>query len=370
MKVGLAIYNILSNDSDITDIVSTRIFPNVAPQTTTFPFIIYDVDGDTPTDTKDGASSLDINSLMVSCYCETYTQACDLAQLIRTALDRISESTYNTITIQSSEYRGYSDIFDDDAGDNGIYRKAIDFDIRVINAKWRNSYSLEFDGVDDYVTMADTTSFSFGDGSSDDAFSFSLWLDAVDITSTGLIAKDASSNSEYHILVSSGDYLRFRLYDNSTSAWIQTQIDSTVTSWQGSWKHLVCTYSGNSSSSGLKIYVDGSVATQTATNSGTYTAMENTSAALNMGRSERSAFYFDGKIDEVSLWNKELSSAEVTSLYNSGSPTYISSNTGLIGWWRNGDGATYPTIPDDSTNSNNGTMTNMASGDIQGNVPS
>ena len=46
MKVGLAIYSILSSDSDISDLVSTRIFPNVAPQTTAFPFIIYDVDGD------------------------------------------------------------------------------------------------------------------------------------------------------------------------------------------------------------------------------------------------------------------------------------------------------------------------------------
>lgn len=133
MKVGLAIYSILSGESDITDLVSTRIFPNVAPQTTVFPFIIYDVDGDSPTDTKQGVSELDINSVMVSCYSETYTQACDLALHIRTALDRLPEATYGTIKIQSSEYRGYNDIFDDKAGDNGIYRKAIDFDIRVMN---------------------------------------------------------------------------------------------------------------------------------------------------------------------------------------------------------------------------------------------
>lgn len=133
MKVGLAIYSILSSDSDISDLVSTRIFPNVAPQTTAFPFIIYDVDGDTPTDTKDGVSELDVNSVMVSCYSETYTEACDLALSIRTALDRLPDSTYGTIKIQSSEYRGYNDIFDDDSGNNGIYRKAIDFDIRIIN---------------------------------------------------------------------------------------------------------------------------------------------------------------------------------------------------------------------------------------------
>ena len=133
MKVGLAIYSILRNESEITDLVSTRIFPNVAPQTTAFPFIIYDVTSDSPTDTKQGVSELDVNSIMVSCYSETYTEASEIAEKIRTALDRLPESTYGTIKIQSSEYRGYNDIFDDDSGNNGIYRKAIDFDIRIIN---------------------------------------------------------------------------------------------------------------------------------------------------------------------------------------------------------------------------------------------
>ena len=43
MEIGKAIFNILSNDSDVLALVESRIFPNVAPQTTEFPFIIYDV---------------------------------------------------------------------------------------------------------------------------------------------------------------------------------------------------------------------------------------------------------------------------------------------------------------------------------------
>jgi len=34
-----------------------------------------------------------------------------------------------------------------------------------------------------------------------------------------------------------------------------------------------------------------------------------------------------------------------------------------------GDGATYPTIPDDSSNSNNGTLTNGSSADFVADVP-
>ena len=85
-----------------------------------------------------------------------------------------------------------------------------------------------------------------------------------------------------------------------------------------------------------------------------------------------SATYSDGNIDEISLWGKELSSGEVSAIYNSGTPTDLSGESNLIGYWRNGDTAgtsVYPTIEDYSSNSNNGTMTNMASGDIVTDVP-
>ena len=48
----------------------------------------------------------------------------------------------------------------------------------------------------------------------------------------------------------------------------------------------------------------------------------------------------------------------------------------MIGYWKMGDGgitgnpiATFPTILDDSSNSNDGTMTNMTSTDFQADVP-
>jgi hypothetical protein len=133
MQIGKSIYYILVNDTDVSALVGTRIFPNVAPQTTTFPFIIYDVTGVSPNDTKEGPSTLDTNDVMISCYSETYDEASDLAQKIRVAMDRINEGVYNDETIQSSQFQSYNDIFDDTSGDAGIYRKALDFEIRQIN---------------------------------------------------------------------------------------------------------------------------------------------------------------------------------------------------------------------------------------------
>ena len=89
--------------------------------------------------------------------------------------------------------------------------------------------------------------------------------------------------------------------------------------------------------------------------------------------------FFEGNIDEGSVWNKALTSAELVAVYNSGVPIDLLSNAGdyvsssnLQGWWRMGDPdgtSAYPTITDASTNTNNGTMTNMTSGDIETEAP-
>ena len=75
-----------------------------------------------------------------------------------------------------------------------------------------------------------------------------------------------------------------------------------------------------------------------------------------------------------SIWDEVISESQISAIYNSGEASDLEqgpiNSTYLLGWWRNGDGATYPTIPDDSANySNAGTMTNMIAGDIKTEAP-
>ena len=76
-----------------------------------------------------------------------------------------------------------------------------------------------------------------------------------------------------------------------------------------------------------------------------------------------------GKIDEVAVWNVALDAADVTSLYNSGNGLKASANSGnydnsgdLVGYWEFNEG-TGSTLTDSTSNSNNGTLTNMDSSD-------
>jgi len=238
--------------------------------------------------------------------------------------------------------------------------------LKKLGTAFSNLYSLNFDGVDDYLNLGDSSDFSFGDGSTDSPFSVSMWVKLNDGTRQPFFVK-AATNKEYHLMTGASDVLRFRLYDNINGGYLNTQMNSTIST--GSWVYYTFTYDGSGSQTGLNIYLDGSLASQTQVYSGSYTAMSNTTEELRVGSSEMNSFYLDGDIDEVALFDIELSSSQITDIYNSGTPTDLSDHTGLTGYWRMGDGATFPTIPDKSSNSNDGTMTNMASGDITTDVP-
>ena len=134
MKIVLAIYDILYNSGsgDVFDLVGARIYPNVAKQATTFPFIVYQTTGVEPNDTKDGVSTVDGNSFMVLCYSETYTQVADLAQKSRIALDR-KTGTYNTIEVQTIQFTGYDEDFEIEGDGQGVYVQSLSFNLRQIN---------------------------------------------------------------------------------------------------------------------------------------------------------------------------------------------------------------------------------------------
>jgi hypothetical protein len=202
--------------------------------------------------------------------------------------------------------------------------------------------ALDFDGSDDKVTIGDHADFSFGDGADDSAFSVSAWINMDDATDFPILAKDTSATvTEWYFVVSASDKLTFVLFDDNTSNYISRSYDTAITANEGSWIHVVATYSGNSLSSGMNIYLDDSDVDDASGDGGAYTAMHDETAVLTLGTRIRASTFANGKIDNVMLFNKELSAAEVTALYNSGDgveelntvyPSSITDNALTDGW--------------------------------------
>ena len=103
MNAGIAAYVILSQNTDVTDIVGVNIFPEVAEQETATPFIVYQLQSVAPEDTHDGPSKLDEVRFEFLCYADSYALAADLGDKVRGALDRVS-GTYNGVNVESIQF--------------------------------------------------------------------------------------------------------------------------------------------------------------------------------------------------------------------------------------------------------------------------
>ena len=359
MDIGRAIYKILKDNTAVFSMVENKISPNVMNQTTEFPFIVYDVMSTDPTSQKDSVATLDVVTIMISAYSDNYKDSSKLANYIITALDRVS-GNYNGVEIQAIDFEGYDDVFDDDSGSDGIYRKSLDFSVRIIN-DINNIYSLDFDGVDDYVNLGVT-----GMSAAKNTGSISAWIKLNTVSASGNIFRmQVDANNSIFVFYHAGDNELRAVYKAGGTTNLAVTTDAIE--GDGLWHHVASTWNHTGN---VVLYLDG-VAKQTTAISGTFTG---SIGSANIGANTTGGGFWNGKIDEVGLYNAELTSDNVKDIYNEGFPKG-QGGTSLIGWWKMGDGddngtviATYPTIVD-VTGNNNGTMTNMASGDILPDVP-
>lgn len=226
-----------------------------------------------------------------------------------------------------------------------------------------NTLSTRFDGVDDYVTMGDVASLNF---ERDDTFSFSFWLNRTTNSDTTCILGRAEASSPFngYVVLIQDNKIFFRLRSTNNAFFF---IKGTVDIPNETWTHYVVTYDGSQTVSGMTLYKNGSEETVTTSTSGTVTRFANVSLPFNLAtRDNDPNIAYNGAMDEVSAYNVELSASTVTTIYNSGAPNDIS---GLlpVSWWRCGDGDTAPTLTDNGSASNNGTMTNFST--FSTNVP-
>jgi hypothetical protein len=236
-------------------------------------------------------------------------------------------------------------------------------------AAFKNLYSLDFDGVDDYVTTeASVSELQILGDVTLSAWAYIRGFENADVIAG--VSGDGETEAEnflYVLAVTSGeegetfDIIIGHEYSAGANQFgtISTNLNLNT------WHHLACVR--NTTAKTWTLYVNGVAYTAY-----TYTnqATGGTLSPMQFGRN--ATRYINGIIDEVSVFLTAKSASDITAIYNSGEPTDLSGEIDLVGYWRNGDptgtGA-YPTIIDQSSNSNNGTMRNMASGDIITTVP-
>jgi hypothetical protein len=122
MSVDSIIFGILSGNSAVTGVVGTKIYPSQAPQTTQFPFVVFETISTMPNNTKSGVSEMDRYRIQVTTLAKENNQANDIADKIRTALDY-----YKSVNVQLISFQSQNSAFDNISGQDGIFLKYQDY---------------------------------------------------------------------------------------------------------------------------------------------------------------------------------------------------------------------------------------------------
>ncbi len=221
-------------------------------------------------------------------------------------------------------------LFDEDSGDTAKDSSGqANHGTLMEDPKWVDGQfgkALEFDGDNDYVNMGDVLD---QDGSS--AFSISAWIKAANGVNEQIIVSKMSSGGShtgYSLRASdTSPFLNFSLIsDVSPDNRIQIRGSTEVN--DGTWHHVVATYDGTKSASGVHLYVDGQEETKAVRND-TLTGSTSNSIDFNIGERESGAGaialdqFFTGLIDEVAIFNVVLDDADIEDIMTKGLATAV-----------------------------------------------
>ena len=176
--------------------------------------------------------------------------------------------------------------------------------------------SLSFDGADDYISIPNPKDIPLQNSS----YTIEAWFYANSMGDKGIVGWGPYwTNSGVNALRLSGNGIRHY--------WWANDLDATTGDITGEWHHLAATYNGTH----RILYLDGQEIVRDQPGSHLVPNADN----LTIGKTFDQEF-FDGKIDEVRIWNVARSQAEIVIFMNE---ELRGSESGLVGYYRFNEGS-------------------------------
>ena len=163
-----------------------------------------------------------------------------------------------------------------------------------------------FDGANDYI---DTGSTSVHQNT---VFSYCFWINASSSNTgtDGTVGSYETSGGNRGPLAASTygtDKLTFFYIENGSAFTAQQTIQTVGDVYDSTWRHVVCEFDGINNTS--KVYVDGTLDN---TKSSNVPNTVNISTSLKIGLA--AGGYTDGRMDDIRVFDRALSTSEITSL--------------------------------------------------------
>ena len=201
----------------------------------------------------------------------------------------------------------------DEANDLTAYDSSANGNTAIINdsngePNWvagKIGYALEFDGINDSAQAADVPNLNPSQmtiaawvklDSSPNAVGYDMWV----------VNKYSATNDKgYALLIDtyySKDRVGFYLGNGSSTTLLRSSSDIVI----GTWYHIAATYDGST----MKVYIDGEEDNSTSHITGISTFNNH----LFIGGSNTDSLYFDGIIDEVRIYDSNMTQEQIAEL--------------------------------------------------------
>tara|TARA_R110002049_G_scaffold266603_1_gene442840 strand:+ start:856 stop:2979 length:2124 start_codon:yes stop_codon:yes gene_type:complete len=200
---------------------------------------------------------------------------------------------------------------------------------------FNNTYSLAFDGVDDYVDCG-----NISDLNGVTTATWSIWAKKADTSDDYLMScYSATGSLQQYLFHQYSDKLYIYLANSSGTLRLMNRVDYTFN--VDEWYHIAIIYNEAeaNNSDKVKVYINGNLeVNQTA--GFALTSLRSTTASTNIGKAGGfTSKEFGGNIDEVAIFNSVV---DIADLWNgTGEATDLSSISGLTNWYRMGDNGTF-----------------------------
>jgi len=173
--------------------------------------------------------------------------------------------------------------------------------------------SYNFDGYQDSIKMPYGDDFSFG---STEDFAITYWFKTnSSSTANAMLGKLNTTANDGYWIVSSAGMIRF----NITNASGSSRVDTLGASYNdGAWHHLVAMR--RMEGTNLSIYIDGRIEnSRSVTARGVDSLPSKSNFTLGQpGRFAQAPYYYNGSLDDVRVYSRNLSDSEIYQMYTAG----------------------------------------------------
>lgn len=183
--------------------------------------------------------------------------------------------------------------------------------------KLNNGADFEGSSGNQRLTRTDASFSGFPAGA---AFSLSAWVNTESTAQQPLACKWNHASSDTFLIECFGDAFRVFIADAASDPGNNYFQSGSGIFSNGTFVHVVVVFdgAGGTNADRLKTYKDGSLIVSGGYGGTIPATLIDSSAVFEVGGHSSLGRWFDGVIDEVGLWDRALSSTEVSDLYNGG----------------------------------------------------